>query len=267
MPGDDIENSKDDEVFVAELADLVGASGAAEEGAGEPLDPVNPQAVTRREPCRVGVGWVENRDGSGSTLPGARDTSLNLVATLKAPCGWLRSDTTDTPISRSDFRRDDGVAPSASTVELLMLSGHGGGSSTGFILPKQQAILPGEVTFGGALLWVIFDSCEIFDDNGGNFPMSWADTFDTLHLMIASSNVVVSAPLRGHFFAERLNEGDSIIDAWESAMRQTSENVNAWWYMVPSRVEEAIRGETFREPKDIAPGDLDGPMVIRCFST
>lgn len=186
----------------------------------------------------VGVGWVEA--SSGSFVPGVREEVLNIAAGLDAPCLMLRSDTLEPPISPLEFQSSgdpQSAQCAANRCDLLVLSGHGGGSSVGFKLPGDDALRPKTasgpgVQFGDKLRCVLLIACGIFEQELDN-PDAWAHAFDGLHLLIASPDFVNPLPGRGARFAANLKSGYSFIEAWDLACREAGAT-ETWEAMVPA---------------------------------
>lgn len=189
---------------------------------------------------RVAVGWSEN---AGSFLPNARPEVLLFAATIDAACTYVRGDTTAPPIRLADFVASDGARASAFDADLLLLAGHGTGPSLGLALPAQEALNFRTARFGGSLRWVVLDACWTFPPNGEGY--AWRDAFSGIHLLLGHASAAVDSQSRGRIFAELLNEGESVSEAWARAVELTSDASHLWACMAPVTNQEALLGETF----------------------
>lgn len=180
----------------------------------------------------VGIGWVEV--GEGSAVPGTREQALNFAAGLPLPCSMIRSDKTEPKISSADFATDG----PARRCDVLMLSGHGGGSSVGFLLPGDEALKFDTVKFGGDQRCVVIAACSIFEGNDVlEDPKAWGNTFDGLHMLIAPKTFIGASPGRSARFAKYLSDGLSFVCAWKLACGEagtaSGESDEGWAVMFP----------------------------------
>lgn len=202
----------------------------------------------------IGVGWVEGpEDFLAEQL---RNELLNVVAGLPdVPCGFLRSDETKPPLNRSVFGAPNdggGATRLADRVDLLMLGGHGSGSS--FDLGANESIGPNNVTFGGSLRCLVMVSCAILEGDPGNVtggPEDWGRAFAELHHLIGPSTFVTPSPGRGERFASYLRDGYSFVDAWRYACDEAGgSGAKSWRWLVRADDDalDGLRSETLGAP-------------------
>lgn len=176
----------------------------------------------------VGVGW-----NGGGTLPNAHKEALLFGATCAQPCTYVSGDTLTPPIGKDEFRggaTEAGPFPSEA-VDLLLLVGHGGGAGTGFLLPTS-GLNSSSVYFSGQLRWVVLDSCLTFHASRYEDPMTWSRVFGGIHMLLGFETLANDCAARGSAFAERLNQGKPVLQAWQEAVEETAPEMR-WGVMSP----------------------------------
>ena len=132
-------------------------------------------------------------------------------------------------------------APAAGTdakkvekVDMVYFAGHG--DSLGFdfgVLQDDARAKPAEIRWGdGRLKWVVLNACDVLFDNPGFRAIDrWGQTFTGLRYILGFANLTSDEPDRGRIFAQYLNAGDTIRDAWVKACQDTQPSFTTWAYL------------------------------------
>jgi hypothetical protein len=72
--------------------------------------------------------------------------------------------------------------------------------------------------------WAVFDACEVLASrDGSTASFRFKNAFAGLHHILGFASVCSDSDDRGRVFADRLNDGDTIRDAWIRACQETEE--------------------------------------------
>ena len=119
-------------------------------------------------------------------------------------------------------------------VDIVYFSGHGSGSGIlfGVATYDDGTARPSEMRLGDRdCEWIVFDACQVLEyDDRGVFSRCQA-AFAGLHYMLGFDTISHDVGDRGRRFAERLNGGWSVRDAWIRACIETEGAETAWAYL------------------------------------
>jgi len=76
---------------------------------------------------------------------------------------------------------------------------------------------------------IAFDACEILR-RSGVFDR-WRDTLKGLHIILGFHTTCGDESKRGRYFAEYLNDGYTVIEAWKKACKETESSGTKWAYL------------------------------------
>jgi hypothetical protein len=123
----------------------------------------------------------------------------------------------------------------ADNVDICYFCGHGSRNGPFFGVANHDdgEAKPTEVRLGEwDLEWMIFDCCETLAyDNGAVFQRWGWPVFRGLHYIFAFETVSYSVTERGKRFAQKLNQGLTVRDAWISACIETEGPSTLWAYI------------------------------------
>jgi hypothetical protein len=119
-------------------------------------------------------------------------------------------------------------------VDMVYFAGHG--SSLGFdfgVMQDDARAKPAEIRWGdGRLKWVVLNACKVLLDNPNSRAIDrWGQAFTGLRYILGFSTLALDEPHRGQAFAEHLNAGDTIADAWMKACQETEPELTTWAYL------------------------------------
>jgi hypothetical protein len=80
------------------------------------------------------------------------------------------------------------------------------------------------------LEWVVFDACYVLSE-GGKYYDHCYDIFQGLHYMFGFHTVTYDSPTRGEIFADYLNAGETVRNAWIKACQDTEDSSVEWAYL------------------------------------
>lgn len=121
----------------------------------------------------------------------------------------------------------------ADDVDIVFYSGHGQSSGPRFGETNQDTGEPkhSELQLGNKdLEWAVFDACYVLEE-GGKYYDHCYDIFQGLHYMFGFHTISHDSPSRGEIFADYLNAGETVRQAWINACQETEDADVEWAYL------------------------------------
>ena len=175
----------------------------------------------------IGIEWVNQYHGRAGDLS---NNDNNAEGFYKKLSGVKSFNWGDDLARDQDFESSGTGSPSTGTdtawidnVDIAFFSGHG---SPGGILFGRDTLDDGwakntEVRLGDYNLeWIVFDACQVLEFSGVFDRWGWP-VFQGLHYILGFHTTCLDVGDRGEKFADRLNNGWSIRDAWIRACQET----------------------------------------------
>ena len=188
--------------------------------------------------CTIGIEWANSYNGRASDLKNNDDNARGFYHTLQ---GIRRFEYGDNLAWDQDFEQSGVGNPSSGTdqlyaddVDIVFYSGHGSisggffgvaGSDDGYARPSDLRLGDRDCE------WAIFDACQVLEWNNGNVFTRCRGIFTGLHYILGFDTISTDSGDRGRKFAERLNEGWRVRDAWIRACIETEGSDKQWAYM------------------------------------
>jgi hypothetical protein len=168
---------------------------------------------------RFGIIWFEKYASPHPILPFSRKMATDFANTLKG---------------RKLFEYGDGQAipgtfnTDVEKVHLLYFVGHG--TAAGPVVDLGARTLgPAAVRLGtGDLAYAALDCCRVLDPA---YRTDWHPAFDGLHYLLGFSDTVWQSETRGQRFAQHLNDGVEIAEAWRRAAIETQGEKVPWAFV------------------------------------
>jgi hypothetical protein len=186
----------------------------------------------------IGIEWVNKYNGTQKDLKNNDDNARGFYNTLS---GVRRFDYGDDLAWDRDFEESGVGSPAAGTdqlyaddVDIVFFSGHGsmGGPVFGIVDKDDGRARPSDMRLGNRdCEWIVFDACQVLERDNLKIFNRLRDCFVGLHYMLGFDTTCGDTGDRGKKFAERLNDGWTIRDAWIRACTETEDSDTNWAYM------------------------------------
>ena len=186
----------------------------------------------------IGIEWVNQYHGRADDLKNNDDNARGFYNTL---AGVRRFDYGDDLAWDRDFEQSGVGSPSAGTdvlyadnVDIVFFSGHGSPSGILFGIDTfdDGRARPSELRLGNVECeWVVFDACEVLERDDLKVFDRLDPAFAGLHFILGFDTTCHDSGDRGKKFAERLNDGWSIRDAWIRACTETEGSETNYAYL------------------------------------
>ena len=180
----------------------------------------------------MGIDWVMKYNGRAADVSNTKAAARGFYNTLQAvrqyewgdDLAWdtdFEQQGAGTPLSGSDSAWADNV-------DIAFFAGHGNaqGPFFGTMRDSGQAT-PSEVRLGDIdLEWIAFHACQVLER--ADVFNRWGPSFRGLHYILGFDTTCHDETHRGTYFADHLNNGWRVRDAWIAAAQET-ENSDTWW--------------------------------------
>lgn len=186
----------------------------------------------------IGIEWVNKYNGTQKDLKNNDDNARGFYNTLS---GVRRFDYGDDLAWDRDFEESGVGSPTAGTdqlyaddVDIVFFSGHGSmaGPVFGIVDKDDGRARPRDMRLGNRdCEWIVFDACQVLERDNLNVFTRLRDCFVGLHYMLGFDTTCGDSGDRGKKFAERLNDGWTIRDAWIRACTETEDSDTNWAYL------------------------------------
>jgi Family of unknown function (DUF6345) len=184
----------------------------------------------------IGIEWANQYHGRASDLKNNDDNARGFFNTLQ---GVKRFDFGDDLAWDQDFEQSGTGSPTAGSdqvfvddVDIVFFSGHG--SAAGGLFGRADRddgrSRATDMRLGDQQCeWIIFDACQVLEDT--NVFSRCGPVFTGLHYILGFHTICQDVGDRGRIFAERLNAGTRVRDAWIQACTETEGSDRQWAYM------------------------------------
>lgn len=190
----------------------------------------------------IGIEWVYDYTGrptSGwNNPPNTQANAEGFYNTLNATRKFANGDgnARDRHFEQAGTGAPKGGSDAAvvETVDMVYFAGHGTPNSFEFgVLGGDDArAKPAEIRWGdGHLKWVVINACHVLYHNDVTNPVidRWGPAFRGLRYILGFGSLASDEPDRGRLFAEHLNDGDLISEAWRKACEATEAELDTVW--------------------------------------
>ena len=184
--------------------------------------------------ARIGIEWVNNYHGPDN-LYNAQKQAERFYYKLSGVRAFNWGDDYAWDI---DFEEEGvGVFDVTSWVErvhIVFFSGHGSrnGVRFGVVGHDDGELHYTEAKWGnGVLNWICFDACRVLNNDDSGVFDRWRNAFDGLHIILGFDTAANDKPYVGRYFAELLNDGYTVINAWKKACIEGEESDKKWAYL------------------------------------
>jgi hypothetical protein len=186
----------------------------------------------------IGIEWANNYHGRAADLKNNDDNARGFLNTLD---GVRRFDWGDDLAWDQDFEESGVGSPSAGDdqiwaddVDIVFFSGHGSiaGAFFGKADHDNGEAKPSELKLGNQdCEWVVFDACEVLESDSLKVFDRFRNAFAGLHFILGFDTTCIDSGDRGRKFAQRLNDGWTVRNAWIRACTETEDSDTNWAYM------------------------------------
>lgn len=186
--------------------------------------------------ARIGIEWVKAYHGRANNLSNTQAQAEGFLNTLS---GVRQFNWGDDLAWDQDFEQQGTGSGSTGTdstwidkVEAAFFSGHG--SASGFLFgvagKDDGKAKPSEIRWGdGALNWIAIDACQVLERDG--VFDRWRPAFKGVHVICGFHTTTGDEGKRGRYFANHLNEGRTVRQAWIAAAQETEDSSTEWAYI------------------------------------
>jgi hypothetical protein len=189
----------------------------------------------------IAIEWVREYNGRLGNPVNTQTNAEGFYNTLNATQKFAHG---DNKAQDKHFEQSGAGAPVAGSdkskvekVDMAYFAGHG--SSLGFdfgVLQDDARAKPAEIRLGdGRLKWLAINACDVlFHNDTPSFPSiidRWGQIFTGLRYILGFATLTSDEPDRGQIFAEYLNSGETIADAWMKACQDTEASFTTWAYL------------------------------------
>lgn len=184
----------------------------------------------------IGIEWVNKYHGHAPDLKNNDNNARGFYNTLH---GTRQFDYGNDLAWDQDFEESGVGAPTAGTdhiyadnVDIVFFSGHGSSSGPSFGRTDRDdgTARHTDMRLGDRQNeWLICDACEVLRHDGGAVFGRWGwPVFKGLHYILGFHTTCSDSGSRGRKFAEKLNAGYTVREAWIRACKET-EGSGTWW--------------------------------------
>lgn len=187
----------------------------------------------------IGIEWVKAYHGRAPNLSNTQKQAEGFYNKLS---GTRAFNWGDDLAWDQDFEEHGVGSPAygddviwADAVDIVFFSGHGSptGPMFGVTAHDDGEAKHTEISWGNKNLeWIAFDACEVLRDVPGNSVFSrWGPAFKGVHYILGFHTTCNDEDKRGRYFAEYLNDGWRVRDAWKKACKETAGSSTQWAYL------------------------------------
>ena len=189
----------------------------------------------------IGIEWVKDysaRGGEWGSLANTQQNAEGFYNTLNATQMFAHG---NAAAQDQHFEQANSGAPRAGTdtavvetVDMVYFAGHGTGRAFEFgVFSDDARAKPAEIRWGdGRLKWVVLNACDVLRDRPGFRAIDrWGQAFTGLRYILGFATLTSDEPNRGQIFAQYLNAGNTIREAWVKACQDTEQSFTVWAYL------------------------------------
>jgi hypothetical protein len=185
--------------------------------------------------ANIGIEWVNKYHGRATDLKNNDNNAEGFYNTLD---GVRQFEYGDDLAWDQDFEQSGAGAPVTGTdqlyadaVDIVFFSGHGstGGAFFGVATHDDGTAKPTEMRLGDLNCeWAVLDACLVLAYSGGGVYDRVRPVFKGLHHILGFDTTTGDSGSRGKKFAQHLNDGWTMGEAWRKACEET-EDSSVWW--------------------------------------
>lgn len=187
----------------------------------------------------IGIEWVQEYNGrwenpanTQQNAEGFYNTLLNATKKFsrgndKAQDKHFEQKNVGAPLEGTD-------TTNVEKVDMVYFAGHGTGLGFQFGVLKDDAVAkPAEIRWGDERLkWVVLNACDVLLDSAASRAIDrWEPAFRGLRYILGFAGLTSDEPDRGQIFAQYVNAGNTIRDAWIKACQDTEQSFTVWAYI------------------------------------
>jgi len=187
----------------------------------------------------IGIEWVQEYNGRWEDPANTRQNAEGFYNTLlNATKNFAHG---NNAAQDKHFEQKGAGFPTAGTatthvekVDMVYFAGHGTWLGPQFGVLQDDAVAkPAEIRWGnGRLKWVVLNACDVLLDNSVTHAIDrWGSAFAGLRYILGFASATSDEPHRGQIFAQYVNAGNTIRDAWVKACQDTEKSSTVWAYM------------------------------------
>jgi Family of unknown function (DUF6345) len=173
-----------------------------------------------------GIEWVNNYHGRASDLSNNDNNAQGFYNKLS---GTKTFEYGNDSAWDQDFEESGTGSPSTGTdstyadnVDIVFFSGHGSSSSFLFGIANKDDgdAKPSELGLGNKQCeWLVVDACQFLTSSGASTRLGGA--FKGLHYILGFHTICGDVKDRGEKFADKMNNGQTVRNAWINACNET----------------------------------------------
>jgi hypothetical protein len=185
----------------------------------------------------IGIEWVRQYHGRAKDLDSTQAQAEGFYNTLSGvrsfnwgdDLAWdqdFEESGTGTPASGTDTTWVDNV-------DIVFFSGHGSPAGPMFGIANRDSgrVAGSEVRWGNRELeWIALDACQVLARDGVFDRWGW-DRFAGLHYILGFHTTCADESKRGRYFADKLNAGWRVREAWIHACQETEDSDTEYAYL------------------------------------
>lgn len=185
----------------------------------------------------IGIEWVKKYNGRAANVSNTQAAAEGFYNTL---AGIRMFNWGDDLAWDQDFEEQGTGNPTTGadttwvdSVDIVFFAGHGSSQGPLFGVASHDSgeASPAEVRWGNSNLeWIVFHACEVLRRDGVFNRWGWP-VFRGLHYILGFHNSCHDESKRGRYFAEDLNAGWRVRDAWIRACQETEGSDTEWAYL------------------------------------
>ena len=187
---------------------------------------------------KIGIEWVQDYHDRWENPANTQQNAEGFYNTLNATRKFAHGN--DNAHDRHFEQSGAGAPPSGQDtthvekVDMVYFAGHGTGEGFEFgVLEDDARAKPAELRWGhGRLKWVVLNACDVLLDNPGFSAIDrLGPAFTGLRYILGFPGLTSDEPDRGQIFAQYLNAGNTVREAWVKACQDTEQSFTDWAYL------------------------------------
>lgn len=217
----------------------------------------------------IGIEWVNQYHGRARDLDKCDDDAKGFYNTLD---GVKQFEYGDDNAWDQDFEESGVGSPTAGTdqsyadnVDIVFFAGHSNPNGALFGIADKD---DGRAWYDNMRLgnrqceWIAFASCRLLNNDDGNVFNRWGPVFKGLHYILGFETNCSDRGDHGRKFAEKLNAGETVYNAWKKACEETEASDTCWANMhaeqdsIPTNVwQDHWWGKGYVSPDPVNPSN------------
>jgi hypothetical protein len=185
----------------------------------------------------IGIEWVKKYNGRATNATNTQTAAEGFYNTLH---GVRSFNWGDDLAWDQDFEEQGRGVPATGrdtvqvdSVDIVFFAGHGSSQGPLFGIATRDSgqASPTEMRLGDQNLeWLVFHGCNVLSEAGVFNRWGWP-VFAGLHYILGFHTTCHDETNRGRYFADDLNNGWRVRDAWIRACQETEDSDREWAYL------------------------------------